>query len=529
MSGQTQARVPWTQGVYLAVILFLTAGRTTAADAPDSTDAALPLPVSYDFRNPPQGVFDDEWMEVFMGGEKIGYVHQFFRRVGDEIFSEQHQAIRLARSGSVLDMKSVVQSEETIGGEARSFHSVSELASAPTVVDGKGDGKTFSVALQAGDYHEEKQVTFPPGTLLAWGEERLARTKGFAPGTLFDFLSYDPSEDPFQPLPTKETVGSQEKLDFHGASIEGVRVTTHVSASNGTGGLDTVSWVDDENRTLRATIPMGGMTMEMDMATKEQALADFLPKDIFASTMIPLGQELPADAATVTLHLSRKDNQALPLPPESLSERAEVLADGSVRMTLTHTGAQAPTTTPPIKDLTPYLARNSFLDTSDPVLQHLAVEGGGDAASPMAVARNLRSYVADYITKKDLSVGFATASETAQSHEGDCTEHAVLLAALGRIRHLPARVVAGLVYLPEYDGRRDILGFHMWTQFYFNNQWVDFDSAITDGAQPYWRLGLVATDLNDVSLSDFTMDLMSWMADLKISVENTTHLASDGK
>jgi len=258
------------------------------------------------------------------------------------------------------------------------------------------------------------------------------------------------------------------------------------------------------------------------VATEAQALTDFVPKDIFAGSLIHLGQTLPVDAATVTLHLSRKDNQPLPVPPESLSEHGEMLTDGSVRMTLTHTSNPASSTSiQPIKDLSPYLSRNSFLDISDPVLRRLASEGGGDATNPPAVAGNLRKFVADYITQKDLSVGFATASETAQSHEGDCTEHAVLLAALGRIRGLPTRVVAGLVYLPEYEGQSDILGFHMWTQFYLNNQWMDFDSAVVDGAYSHWRLGFVATDLNDVSLSDFTLELMSWMAEMKITVENT--------
>jgi hypothetical protein len=515
---QRQARGEWRQKILLAAILILTAGRMAAAEAPASAPTALPLPASYDFRNPPQGIFDDEWMEIFMGGEKIGYVHQFFRREGDRIFSEQHQSMRVGRQDSVLDMKGVVQSEETLEGEARSFHSVTELASAPTVVDGKGDGKTFDVTMQTGNYHEQKQVTFPPGTLLAWGEERLARTKGFAPGTAFDFLTYDPSDDPFQPLPAKETIGPREKLTIHGNTIAAARVVTHVSSTTGTGGVDMITWVDGENRTIRITTPMGGMTIEMDIASKEQALADFIPKDIFAGSLIRLGQSLPADAASVTLRLSRKDNQPLALPPESLGEHSEVLPDGSVRMTLTHAGTPA-ASPPPIKDLTPYLTRNSFLDTSDPVLKKLAIEGGGEATSPMAMAHNLRKFVADYITKKDLSVGFATASETAQSHEGDCTEHAVLLAALGRIRGLPTRVVAGLVFLPEYDGQNNILGFHMWTQFYLDNQWVDYDATITDGVHPYWRLGFVATDLNDVSLSDFSMDLMGWLAEMKITVE----------
>ena len=53
-----------------------------------------------------------------------------------------------------------------------------------------------------------------------------------------------------------------------------------------------------------------------------------------------------------------------------------------------------------------------------------------------------------YITKKDLNIGFASAEETAKSCEGDCTEHAVLCAALGRAAGLPTRCVVGFGYIP---------------------------------------------------------------------------------
>ena len=40
-------------------------------------------------------------------------------------------------------------------------------------------------------------------------------------------------------------------------------------------------------------------------------------------------------------------------------------------------------------------------------------------------------------TEKDLSVGFATAADVARTAQGDCTEHAVLLAALLRASDIP--------------------------------------------------------------------------------------------
>ena len=62
--------------------------------------------------------------------------------------------------------------------------------------------------------------------------------------------------------------------------------------------------------------------------------------------------------------------------------------------------------------------------------------------------------------KKNLSVGLATAKEVARTLAGDCTEHAVLAAALGRAAGIPTKVATGLVYF------QGMLGYHMWTEFY---------------------------------------------------------------
>ena len=58
-----------------------------------------------------------------------------------------------------------------------------------------------------------------------------------------------------------------------------------------------------------------------------------------------------------------------------------------------------------------------------------------------------------HISSKHLSTAYASASETARTGSGDCTEHAVLLAAVLKARNIPARVCHGLVYVEQ--GLRD--------------------------------------------------------------------------
>jgi hypothetical protein len=78
---------------------------------------------------------------------------------------------------------------------------------------------------------------------------------------------------------------------------------------------------------------------------------------------------------------------------------------------------------------------------------------------------------------KNFTQAFATAAEVAQSKEGDCTEHAVLLAALARARDIPARGAMGLVYYPSGSG----FAYHMWTEVWINDRWIPLDATLGRG------------------------------------------------
>src|SRR5690606_5201760 len=99
---------------------------------------------------------------------------------------------------------------------------------------------------------------------------------------------------------------------------------------------------------------------------------------------------------------------------------------------------------------------------------------------PAVIAEKLRRFVHSYISNKSLDVGLASASEVCRTREGDCTEHATLLAAALRFAGIPSRVVSGLIYAEEFAGRSRIFGYHMWTQALLPDdagamRWVDLD------------------------------------------------------
>ncbi|MGH6950556.1 MAG: transglutaminase-like domain-containing protein, partial [Vitreimonas sp.] len=75
--------------------------------------------------------------------------------------------------------------------------------------------------------------------------------------------------------------------------------------------------------------------------------------------------------------------------------------------------------------------------------------------------------------------GHYSALDTVTRRAGDCTEAAVLLAALGRAAGIPTRVASGLAYSrASYHGVSNAFVPHSWTLAFVDGQWRSFDLAL---------------------------------------------------
>jgi transglutaminase/protease-like cytokinesis protein 3 len=101
--------------------------------------------------------------------------------------------------------------------------------------------------------------------------------------------------------------------------------------------------------------------------------------------------------------------------------------------------------------------------------------------------------VARTIQKKNLSQTFATAAQVARNRSGDCTEHAVLTAALCRAHGIPARVATGLVAV------NDMYAFHMWNEVWIRDRWVPVDATLGLGGIGAGHIKLGVSSLEGVS------------------------------
>ncbi len=92
----------------------------------------------------------------------------------------------------------------------------------------------------------------------------------------------------------------------------------------------------------------------------------------------------------------------------------------------------------------------------------------------------LERYVHDHIVDKSYTRAFDLASQVAATSSGDCTEHAVLLAAMARSYGHHARVVIGNLIL-ESDAGMYAFG-HAWTEVHDGERWTIRDATLPDNS-----------------------------------------------
>ena len=130
------------------------------------------------------------------------------------------------------------------------------------------------------------------------------------------------------------------------------------------------------------------------------------------------------------------------------------------------------------------------------------------------MAKLLEEFVRRSIKEKNFSQAFASAADVANTLEGDCTEHAVLLAALARANGIPARVAIGLVYMPNDQG----FGYHMWNELWIDGKWIPMDGTLGLGGIGAGHLKLTDSNLAGADGYSSFLPVAQVLGRLKIEV-----------
>ncbi|MCX7011781.1 MAG: transglutaminase-like domain-containing protein [Candidatus Sumerlaeota bacterium] len=162
-----------------------------------------------------------------------------------------------------------------------------------------------------------------------------------------------------------------------------------------------------------------------------------------------------------------------------------------------------------------YLKPSPFVQSEDPEIVKAAWDAVGEETDAWKRAKALEKWVNGYVREKDLGVAFASAKETMQTRQGDCTEHATLLVALCRAVGIPARAAEGLVYARSIGG----FGYHMWTQVYLDS-WYNLDATRPQpDATDATHIEYGSSALDAPLAGDLALQILKFFGQFQIEVE----------
>ena len=408
----------------------------------------------------------DNWYGLYFNGEKVGYLLKSVSvtDAGEiEVLEDAHFMITM--SGVKQDMS--IYSKRSYAATGELLHIKAEMKDPAqlSTFHAQVQHDTLTMTSVLGDAVREEEFPKPSETLTDALHHAI-------------WVSEEPQQDDvinfsmFEPMYQKEVsgisriAGTEERI-FNGVPTRVYEIHSVLDLMD----IESTSYVTDCGVTVEDVVA-GVFTMRLE---PEEAAKDVnYSVDTMVSNAVTLKSpiENPRERPWLRLklrgplrgsHLINDDRQRM----QELDEYVDFYA--------TRTDVSAlPLPELPITDeeLLTHTRPSTYAQSDAPEIIAKSQEIVGNETNPLRIAEKLCNWVSANM-RNVFSARLSNALEVLESMEGDCTEYTVLYVALARAAGLPAKKVAGLIYVEnEHPG----FYFHQWASVWLG-EWVDVDPA----------------------------------------------------
>jgi hypothetical protein len=256
-----------------------------------------------------------------------------------------------------------------------------------------------------------------------------------------------------------------------------------------------IIWIGDDGQILHRERKFFGATLVWDRCLRDCDSQVDKPFDLMSKLVVQSPYRIPkgAFAGPIRYVISRVDGDAPQIP--GTGEQAVVMNGSTAILTVCATCGDPEQLTE--SERRRYLRSNAWVQSELPEIRDFA-NRHGRGRSQAEIMNNLVAAVRDHMTGPVDYLGYGSAAEALRTRSGDCTEYAVLLAALARARDIPSRVAYGLVYADRFSGKKDVFSPHAWVQVWTGTRWQSYDAGIGEFDATHLALGLGDGDPRDV-------------------------------
>lgn len=462
---------------------------------------------------------DTEYWEVmYIGDAKVGFGHTIVKTVGEgaqqQVETHAENELTFDRFGQTITLHFDLSSVEKPDGTPLSFSATQKVGPSESKSTGvwKEDGVTIEVATLG--KKESKTIAWQPEFGGIFVKEQTLQRKPLKPGEERKLTALFPMMNKLGELRFKAGEYETTKLLSGEAKLLKIGCTEIIGSER----IGSTIWVDEQGTILKQYLPQLKQTSYR--TTKEIALGKNTGGtfDLGDSTIVKVSKRLnrPHQYQTIKYTATLPEGEIADVFVACPAQSIKLIDKHTAELTVQAIRPDLPKKlesqeTPPTGD---DLDPNNLVQSDDKLIIQMAKSVSPDEQDPWKLAVALESFVRGTIKTKNFSQAFASAAEVAQSKEGDCTEHAVLLAALCRARGIPARGAMGLVYYPEGGG----FAYHMWTEVWIAERWVPLDATLGKGGIGAAHLKIAQSNLKGADAYSAFLPVFRVLGQLKLEI-----------
>ena len=266
--------------------------------------------------------------------------------------------------------------------------------------------------------------------------------------------------------------------------------------------------LDASGRIVSVVQPMFGTSVTVRSVSRDEALAPRAPYRVLRNAMVKSPFRIPPAAMAGHIRYRFAFRDGIEFAPPATGEQRVTVAPGEVLLDIcTGCGPGLPGDAATLADS---LRPTPWLQSDHPRLKALVQPVVRLKLTDNRKMEMLLDVGRGQMGKLDF-VGHYSALETIERHAGDCTEAAVLLAALGRAAGIPTKVVNGLAYSrARYHGVSNVFMPHSWTLAWVEGRWRSFDLALDTFDSSHIALTIGDGDARSVSAASQLAGLLRW-------------------
>jgi len=393
-------------------------------------------------------------------------------------------------------VRTKLSSLETVDGRIVDFRSEIMTGPGAIVTQGRYEDGNLAIQVTTQDKTENHSIPWNPQWGGFFADQHSLRQEPMKPRETRRLKALLPIVN--QAGEIRMSAVGYEAADLPSGSRQLLRID--VATDLGVTQLKTILWADESGRVWKMRDLQIGL--EAYRTTRENALGgeDVTALDLGHAIVIQVDRRLedPHHTRRIVYRARLKDGEIKSLFATGATQSVKIVDDRTAELTVRAIRPDEPPELDVAEADRPTKAdsaSSAMIQSDDARVMAMAGEAAPDKTDAWDLACALERHVRQKIRLKNYSTAMATAAEVAKSLEGDCTEHAMLLAALCRARKIPARVAIGLVYYAADKG----FAYHMWTEAWIEDRWVPLDATLGRGGVGAAHLKFANSSMHGVS------------------------------